>query len=232
MPLWRDCCCTKHGLECPPLPPAPVSLLQSLAYMHAAAAVRTCAYKLVPPVRPEQLPLVGGRHWAGSGHGWGMCCTLPATCRAAGCHALEAPLQSDTTTARLPQVGDFTAGIITEILETGTCAQLEQFRCTAIGLDGWQCAQGPTWRRSKLPLCSLHRKQYNLLLANPCRRDEPVRDSKGGVRADSAGAATRRAFTKLPGVGAKVAQQWWDRGLRWVGWGKAIEGSGAALILG
>ncbi|PRW44417.1 DNA-directed DNA RNA polymerase mu isoform C [Chlorella sorokiniana] len=104
-----------------------VSNHKSLAYMHAASAVRTCAYKLAPPVRPEQLPLVG----------------------------------------------DFTAGIITEILETGSCAQLEQFR-----------------------------------------RDEPVRDSRGGVRADSAGAATRRAFTKLPGVGAKVAQQWWDRGLR------------------
>ena len=28
--------------------------------MHAAAAVRMCAYKLTPPVRPEQLPLVRG----------------------------------------------------------------------------------------------------------------------------------------------------------------------------
>ena len=48
------------------------------------------------------------------------------------------------------------------------------------------------------------------------RRDEPVRDSRGGLRPDSAGAATRRMFTKLPGVGPKVAQQWWERGLRWV----------------
>lgn len=72
-----------------------------------------------------------------------------------------------------------------------------------------------------------------LLLAKPPRRDEPVRDSKGGVRSDSAGAATRRAFTKLPGVGAKVAQQWWDRGLRWVGWGGAKQWTcmGAAQTL-
>lgn len=48
----------------------------------------------------------------------------------------------------------------------------------------------------------------------PCRRDEPVRDSKGVLREDSAGAATRRRFVKLPGVGCKVAKDWWDRGLR------------------
>ncbi len=44
----------------PALQPCPATL-QSLAYMHAAAAVRTCAYKLTAPVRPEQLPLVRGR---------------------------------------------------------------------------------------------------------------------------------------------------------------------------
>ena len=80
------------------------------------------------------------RWWVG-GTGQGRCMSCIALdnacraagqpCTAAGCHALEAPPRSDTTTARSPQVGDFTAGIITEILETGTCAQLEQFRCTA-----------------------------------------------------------------------------------------------------
>ena len=44
-----------------------------------------------------------------------------------------------------------------------------------------------------------------------------MRDSKGGLRVDSAGATTRRAFTGLLGVGATVAKQWWDRGLRWGG---------------
>ena len=53
------------------------------------------------------------------------------------------------------------------------------------------------------------------LLPAPCRRNEPVRDSKGCLREDSAGATTRRAFTGLLGVGAAVAKQWWDRGLRW-----------------
>jgi hypothetical protein len=53
------------------------------------------------------------------------------------------------------------------------------------------------------------------LLPAACRRNESVRDSKGCLREDSAGATTRRAFTGLLGVGAAVAKQWWDRGLRW-----------------
>jgi hypothetical protein len=46
------------------------------------------------------------------------------------------------------------------------------------------------------------------------RRDEPVRDSKGVLRPDSAGAATRRRFTKLLSVGAGTARRWWEAGLR------------------
>ena len=55
--------------------------LQSLAYAHAAAAVRTCAYRLRPPVVPGELPY----------------------------------LQT-------------TAAEVTDILTTGTCLKLEQFR--------------------------------------------------------------------------------------------------------
>lgn len=44
-----------------------------------------------------------------------------------------------------------------------------------------------------------------------------MRDSKGRLRADSAGAATRRRFAKLPGVGARKAQEWWELGLRCAG---------------
>ena len=52
---------------------------QALTYAHAAAAVRTCAYKLRAPVTPEQLPLVGARgSRAGSMNGLSsVCAALP-----------------------------------------------------------------------------------------------------------------------------------------------------------
>lgn len=44
------------------------------------------------------------------------------------------------------------------------------------------------------------------------RSDRPAPDSKGELRYDSAGAATRRRFTKLPGVGVTLARRWYDMG--------------------
>jgi hypothetical protein len=55
--------------------------VQSLAYARAAAAVRTCAYRLRPPVVPGQMPFM-----------------------------------------------QTTASEVTDILTTGTCLKLEQFR--------------------------------------------------------------------------------------------------------
>ena len=49
------------------------------------------------------------------------------------------------------------------------------------------------------------------------RADLPVRDSKGALRPESVGAATRRLFSRLHFVGPAVAQQWWNAGYRWVG---------------
>lgn len=46
------------------------------------------------------------------------------------------------------------------------------------------------------------------------RRNEPVYDSKGFLRLDSAGAAVRRQFCRLNGVGAKTARAWWEAGCR------------------
>ncbi|KAL4858948.1 DNA-directed DNA/RNA polymerase mu [Chlorella vulgaris] len=102
---------------------------KSLAYAHAAAVVRTCAYRLVPPVE------------AGT----------------------------------LPYLAESTAAELNEILlsGTGTCQKLELFR-----------------------------------------QDQPVCHSNGELRPDSAGAATRRKFVKLLGVGAGTARKWWDLGMR------------------
>lgn len=111
---------------------------KALTYAQAAAAVRTCAYKLRSPVLPGQVPWVAGH----------------------------------------------TASEVTEVLERGTCEKLEGFR-----------------------------------------RNEVVRDSKRALRPDSAGAAARRLFTKLPGVGAKAARTWWDLGLRTF---EEVEAAGAA----
>jgi hypothetical protein len=47
-----------------------------------------------------------------------------------------------------------------------------------------------------------------------CRHDQPVCHSNGVLRPDSAGAATRRKFVKLLGVGAGTAHKWWDLGMR------------------
>ncbi|KAG2442700.1 hypothetical protein HXX76_002783 [Chlamydomonas incerta] len=46
------------------------------------------------------------------------------------------------------------------------------------------------------------------------RRDQPVASSRGGLRPHTAGAATRRALTKLPGVGPSLAKLWYDAGIR------------------
>ncbi|GLC44334.1 hypothetical protein PLESTB_000481100 [Pleodorina starrii] len=46
------------------------------------------------------------------------------------------------------------------------------------------------------------------------RRDLAVRDGKGGLRPDSAGAASRRRLTKLPYVGPATAKLWYDKGCR------------------
>ena len=62
---------------------------QSLAYAHAAAAVRTCAYRLRPPVLPGQMPFM-----------------------------------------------QTTAAVVTDILTTGTCLKLEQFRWVVGCLGG------------------------------------------------------------------------------------------------
>ncbi|KAL4439185.1 hypothetical protein ABPG77_004087 [Micractinium sp. CCAP 211/92] len=103
---------------------------KSLAYAQAAAAVRTCAYRLRPPVLAGQLPYMAAN----------------------------------------------IAEEVTAILETGTCPKLEGFR-----------------------------------------RNEPVYDSKGFLRLDSAGAAVRRQFCRLNGVGAKTARAWWEAGCRTFG---------------
>lgn len=97
---------------------------QALNYAHAAAAVRTCAYKLKAPVTREQLPLVCVQLGCREGRrvdrrvalrgsrksfflGAAKCCSAAAVCT---------------------QVGGFTAGLISDLVETGTCAPLEQFR--------------------------------------------------------------------------------------------------------
>ncbi|KAG7674938.1 hypothetical protein Ndes2437B_g00115 [Nannochloris sp. 'desiccata'] len=46
------------------------------------------------------------------------------------------------------------------------------------------------------------------------RNNLQVTDSRGKLRYDTVGAATRYAFFKLPGVGQKTARLWWDLGLR------------------
>jgi len=46
------------------------------------------------------------------------------------------------------------------------------------------------------------------------RSNLQVTDSRGKLRYDTLGAATRYAFFKLPGVGQKTARLWWDLGLR------------------
>lgn len=46
------------------------------------------------------------------------------------------------------------------------------------------------------------------------RADRPVRDSKGELRPGTAGAATCRAFCRLPGIGPRLAQQLYDAGHR------------------
>ncbi|KAG2450165.1 hypothetical protein HYH02_000267 [Chlamydomonas schloesseri] len=46
------------------------------------------------------------------------------------------------------------------------------------------------------------------------RRDLPVASSRCGLRLHTAGAATRRALTKLPGVGPSLAKLWYDAGIR------------------
>lgn len=46
------------------------------------------------------------------------------------------------------------------------------------------------------------------------RNDEPVTDSSGDVRAGTEGAATRKMFKALPGVGTRMALHWWQAGFR------------------
>lgn len=48
----------------------------------------------------------------------------------------------------------------------------------------------------------------------PCRNNEQVYRSNGMAREGAVGGASRRQFKKLPGVGAKTAQRWWELGMR------------------
>ena len=48
----------------------------------------------------------------------------------------------------------------------------------------------------------------------PSRANKAVQDSKGVVRHDSAGGASKALFKKLPGVGAGMAKRWYDLGCR------------------
>ena len=82
-------------------------------------------------------------------------------------------LKVPVTASQLPFVGDSTAQQINQILLTGTCDALEDFRA-----------------------------------------DRAVTDSKGALRPDSQGGATRRRFHSLPGVGQRTASRWWKAGLR------------------
>ena len=50
--------------------------------------------------------------------------------------------------------------------------------------------------------------------AMSCRANKAVQDSKGVVRQDSAGGASKALFKKLPGVGAGMAKRWYDLGCR------------------
>ena len=47
-----------------------------------------------------------------------------------------------------------------------------------------------------------------------CRANKAVQDSKGVIRHDSSGGASKALFKKLPGVGPGMAKRWYDLGCR------------------
>lgn len=65
-----------------------------------------------------------------------------------------------------------------------------------------------------LPSFQVSPPQPITLLHLACRADVAVTDSKGRLRLDSVGGATRARFHALPGVGQKAAKRWWDLGCR------------------
>jgi len=80
----------------------------------------------------------------------------------------------------------------------------------------------PRWLEHHVPFVGafLARVLADLLRTGSCEQlrgfeaDEMVRDSKGELRRDSAGGASRARFCKLPGVGPVRALRWFELGLR------------------
>ncbi len=131
----------------------------------------------------------------------------------------------------LPFVGRFTAGLMHELLATGSCAQLRAYlqdqpvkdsrgnvRLETTGARAaWpppacmQCLQGACSglvpAAGRPPCCA----------AGPSL-SAPVRRQGGRLAAlMPAGAHTRMLFCKIPGVGSRTAARWYDMGYRWGG---------------
>jgi DNA polymerase/3'-5' exonuclease PolX len=110
-------------------------------------------------------------------------------------------VQPPVEAGQLPFGGAATARKINDILSTGTCRELEQFRCAPAATAA---PAAP----------AAHMRPRPQRLACGCRANLPVQDSKGNARPGTDGATSRASFMRLPGVGAVVAGQWWRRGLR------------------
>lgn len=111
---------------------------QSLAYAQAAAAVRTCAYKLKPPVVAGQLPYMAAVRPAWC-QALNECvrCFRPVKCARVGLHVgvlspcgppnpptIWVGADPDNSDAIMQSIAEE----VTAILATGTCTKLECFR--------------------------------------------------------------------------------------------------------
>ncbi|KAG2500066.1 hypothetical protein HYH03_002343 [Edaphochlamys debaryana] len=196
---------------------------RALAYARAAASVTACAFRLTPDMPDEYLaralpfvsascarvikellasashmhPHLCGSQGQGPGQGGGQQHT-PVRPGAGG---------PSWAYAASPGLSPGPSPVLPSLSSSQPALALPASPAVASGTDG-------TAPRGSAAAAAAAAPPFTCARLEAFRSDRAVPDGTGALRRDTAGAATRRALMKLPGVGPSTAKEWYDMGLR------------------